>query len=98
MVCQRMLFVNSNQCLLEQTELVFWQLRAEYEASDGFNALAAELTYTDLVLSPEDGGLTADDFVMLNADLTPAQLLGFFAVMQALLEPLTVEQKKIIYG
>ena len=34
----------------------------------------------------------------LNADLTPEQLLGFFATMQALLEPLTVEQKKIIYA
>jgi hypothetical protein len=40
---------------------------------------------------------TRQDFAGLNADLTPGQLLSFFAVMQALLEPLTVEQKKVIY-
>ena len=34
----------------------------------------------------------------LKADLTPEQLLGFFATMQALLEPLTVGQKKVIYA
>ena len=42
--------------------------------------------------------MTADNFVALNADLVPEQLMGFFATMQALLEPPTVEQKKIIYA
>jgi hypothetical protein len=75
------------------------RLAADFiKASDGFNALAAELTYTGLAQPADQGGLAADDFVMLNADLTPEQLLGFFATMQALLEPLTVEQKKIIYA
>jgi hypothetical protein len=32
--------------------------------------LAAELTYTNLADAPEVGGLTADDFIGLNADLT----------------------------
>jgi hypothetical protein len=63
-----------------------------------FNALAAELVYTNLNDLPEAGGLTEEDFIGLNADLTPAQLLGFFTTMQALLEPLTVEQKKVIYA
>jgi hypothetical protein len=75
------------------------RLAADFiKASDTFNALAAELTYTGLAQPSEEGGLTADDFVMLNADLTPEQLLGFFQTMQALLEPLTVEQKKVIYA
>ena len=71
------------------------RLAADFiKASDGFNALAAELNYIDLSLPSDQGGLTVDDFVTLNADLTPEQFLGFFATMQALLEPLTVEQKK----
>ena len=75
------------------------RLAADFiKASDTFNALAAELAYTDLALPPEDGGLSVEDFIGLNADLIPAQLLGFFATMQALLEPLTVEQKKVIYA
>src|SRR3954447_6338343 len=67
-------------------------------ASDTFSALAAELNYTDLALTAEEGGLSVDDFVMLNADLTPEKLLAFYAVLGALLAPLTVEQKKVIYA
>src|SRR4030095_3688678 len=75
------------------------RLAADFiKASDTFNALAAELKYTGRSLRADQGGLTPDDFVSLNADLTPEQLLGFFATMQALLEPLTVEQKKVIYA
>jgi hypothetical protein len=67
------------------------RLAADFiKASDGFNMLAAELTYTNLAQLSDQCGLTADDFVMLNVDLTLEQLLGFFATMQVLLEPLTV--------
>ena len=75
------------------------RLAADFiKSSDTFNALAAELNYTGLALPAEQGGLSADDFAGINGDLTPEQLLGFFATMQALLEPLTVEQKKVIYA
>jgi hypothetical protein len=75
------------------------RLAADFiKASDTFNSLAAELNYTGLTLPADQGGLSADDFAGINADLTPEQLLGFFATMQALLEPLTVEHKKIIYA
>jgi hypothetical protein len=56
------------------------------------------LNYTGLALPADQGGLTAEDFAGINSDLTPEQLLGLFATMQALLEPLTVEQKKVIYA
>jgi len=75
------------------------RLAADFiKASDTFNALAAELTYTGLALTAEEGGLSVDDFVMLNADLTTKKLLGFYAVLGELLAPLTVEQKKVIYA
>jgi len=67
-------------------------------ASDTFNALAAELTYLDLALAAEEGGLSVDDFLTMNNDLTPEKLLAFYAVLGALLAPLTVEQKKVIYA
>ena len=67
-------------------------------ASDTFSALAAELNYTDLALPAEEGGLSAEDFDRYNNDLTPEKLLGFYAVLGALLAPLTVEQKKVIYA
>jgi hypothetical protein len=68
------------------------------KASDTFSALAAELNYTDLALTAEEGGLSADDFLTQNIDLTPEKLLGFYAVLGELLAPLTVEQKKVIYA
>jgi hypothetical protein len=75
------------------------RLAADFiRASDTFNALAAELTYLDLALAAEVGGLSVDDFLTLNADLTPEKLLAFYAVLGALLAPLTVEQKKVIYA
>ena len=73
------------------------RLAADFiKASDTFNALAAEINYTGLASPPDQGGLTAEHFAGINSDLTPEQLLGFFATMQALLEPLTVEPKKVI--
>lgn len=66
-------------------------------ASDTFNALAAELTYLDLSLAAEEGGLSLDDFLTQNNDLTPEKLLTFYTVL-GLLAPLTVEQKKVIYA
>src|SRR6478672_1482803 len=75
------------------------RLAADFiKASDAFNALAAELTYLDLALPADQGGLSADDFLTMNNDLTPEKLLAFYAVLGALLEPLTVEQKKVIYA
>src|SRR5215216_7432346 len=68
------------------------------QASDTFSALAAELNYTDLALAAEEGGLSADDFLTMNTDLTPEKLLAFYQVLGELLAPLTVEQKKVIYA
>jgi hypothetical protein len=68
------------------------------KASDTFSALAAELTYTDLALAAEAGGLSVEDFTQMHPDLTPEKLLAFYSVLQALLAPLTVEQKKVIYA
>ena len=75
------------------------RLAADFvKASDAFNALASELTYTHLAEDPASGGLTEEDFIRGNADLTPGHILSFFSTMQALLAPLTVEQKEIIYA
>lgn len=67
------------------------------KASDAFNALVAELTYLDLALPAEEGGLGPDDFQGMNSDITREDILTFYSTMQSLLEPLTVEQKKVIY-
>jgi hypothetical protein len=68
------------------------------KASDTFYSLAGELKYSPMTLPIEEGGLSAADFVLQNSDLTAEQLLGFFATMQALLEPLTDEQRRLIYA
>lgn len=68
------------------------------QATDTFANLSAEMTYSNYDEAPELGGLTADDFVGINADLTPEQVLLFFQTMAALLGPLTVEQKKVFYA
>lgn len=68
------------------------------KASDTFNALAAELVYTHLAEDPNIGGLTPDDFIGVNADLTAGHIINFYATMQALLAPLTTEQRETIYA
>lgn len=75
------------------------RLAADFiKASNDFNALAAEVVYTHLLEDPSVGGLTVDDFVGQNDDITPGQLVTFFSTMQALLAPLTVEEREAIYA
>ena len=68
------------------------------QASDTFKALAAELLYTPYALPADQGGLSADDFALNNADLTVEQLLAFYQTMEILLSPLTDDQKRVIYA
>lgn len=71
------------------------RLAATYiQASDAFANLVSELTYSGYA----EGNLTAADFEGINADITPEQVLLFFATLEELLSPLTPEQKKVIYA
>jgi len=73
--------------------------------SDDAASLAAEFELAGLFAPVEEGGLGPDDFASIglgvmggdNSGLTREDLIGFFAVMGAILGPLTNEQKAAIY-
>lgn len=65
--------------------------------SDEANSLLSERAHSGYAEAPEDGGLSPDEFVGRFADISREDVLAFMQLLEALLGPLTTEERRLFY-